>query len=204
MEKLKLQEAVVVEGRDDEAAVLRAVDAAVISTHGWGMPDGNVERIRAAYERCGIIILTDPDFAGENIRRRLTALFPDAKHAYLARPDASKMQGEKVLDIGVENAVPEAIQAALLAARARVAAPTASSFPSTGSGNVKEDTVTQADLASLGLAGGAGSTQLRQVLGKELGIGSCNAKAFAKRLAAFGIPREEFLAAWRRILQENR
>lgn len=192
MEKLRLLEAVVVEGRDDEAAVLRAVDAAVISTHGWGMPDGNVERIRAAYERTGIIILTDPDFAGENIRRRLSEQFPDAKHAYLARPEASKRQGERVVDIGVENAAPEAIQAALLAARAQV---------QTG---LSAETVTQADLIALGLAGGSGSTQLREALGKELGIGSCNAKAFARRLAAFGISREEFLAAWRRISQENR
>lgn len=192
MEKLRLLETVVVEGRDDEAAVLRAVDAAVISTHGWGLPDGNVERIRAAYERTGIIILTDPDFAGENIRRRLSEQFPDAKHAYLARPEASKRQGERVVDIGVENAAPEAIQAALLAARAQV---------QTG---LSAETVTQADLIALGLAGGSGSTQLREALGKELGIGSCNAKAFARRLAAFGIPREEFLAAWRRISQENR
>ena len=181
-----------VEGRDDEAAVLRAVDAAVISTHGWGLPEGNVERIRAAYERTGIIILTDPDFAGENIRRRLSEQFPDAKHAYLARPEASKRQGERVVDIGVENAAPEAIQAALLAARAQV-----QTGPSA-------ETVTQADLIALGLAGGSGSTQLREALGKELGIGSCNAKAFARRLAAFGISREEFLAAWRRISQENR
>ena len=192
MEKLRLLETVVVEGRDDEAAVLRAVDAAVISTHGWGLPEGNVERIRAAYERTGIIILTDPDFAGENIRRRLSEQFPDAKHAYLARPEASKRQGERVVDIGVENAAPEAIQAALLAARAQV-----QTGPSA-------ETVTQADLIALGLAGGSGSTQLREALGKELGIGSCNAKAFARRLAAFGIPREEFLAAWRRISQENR
>ena len=192
MEKLRLLETVVVEGRDDEAAVLRAVDAAVISTHGWGLPEGNVERIRAAYERTGIIILTDPDFAGENIRRRLSEQFPDAKHAYLARPEASKRQGERVVDIGVENAAPEAIQAALLAARAQV-----QTGPSA-------EMVTQADLIALGLAGGSGSTQLREALGKELGIGSCNAKAFARRLAAFGIPREEFLAAWRRISQENR
>ena len=39
MDKIALKEAVVVEGRDDEAAVLRAVDAAVLSTHGWGMPE---------------------------------------------------------------------------------------------------------------------------------------------------------------------
>ena len=191
MDKPRLLETIVVEGRDDEAAVLRAVDAAVISTHGWGMPGGNVERIRAACERTGIIILTDPDFAGENIRKRLSELFPEAKHAYLARPDASKMRGGRVADIGVENAAPEAIREALLAARAQVQ-------------SAPETAVTQADLIALGLAGGPGSTQRRQALGKELGIGSCNAKAFARRLAAFGITREEFLAAWRRIFQENR
>ena len=192
MEKIRLKEAVVVEGRDDEAAVLRAVDAAVISTHGWGFPDEAMARIRSAYERQGIIILTDPDHAGEDSRRRLAAMFPDAKHACLARTDAAKEKGERTVDIGVENATPEAIRKALLAARAEVRDASA------------EEAVTPAELIALGLAGGAGSSRLRQALGKELGIGSCGAKSFAKRLKAFGITREEFLAAWRRISQDNR
>ena len=45
---------------------------------------------------------------------------------------------------------------------------------------------------------------LRQAVGRDLGIGSCNAKAFCRRLSASGITREELLAAWRRISQENR
>ena len=194
MERVRLAEAVVVEGRDDEAAVLRAVDAAVIATHGWGFPDGALERIRHAYEKQGIIILTDPDHAGEEIRRRLSERFPEAKQAYLSRPDAVKQKDGRIADIGVENADPEAIRDALLAAKARVRA------DSTGSGTA----VTPADLMSLGLAGSPQSNALRQAVGKDLGIGSCNAKAFCRRLSAFGITREELLAAWRRNSPDNR
>ena len=192
MDKIALKEAVVVEGRDDEAAVLRAVDAAVLSTHGWGMPQEALERIGRAAQRQGIIILTDPDHAGEEIRRKLRERFPDAKHAYLSRPDAEKQKNGRAVDVGVENAAPEAIRDALLAARAEIRK------------EAEADPVTAADLIALGLAGGPGSDVLRQAVGRDLGIGSCNAKAFRRRLSASGITREELLAAWRRISQENR
>ena len=192
MEKLPLTEAVVVEGRDDEAAVTRAVSAPVLSTHGWGFPDEALEQIRSAYETRGIVILTDPDHAGEEIRRRLMELFPDAKHAYLSRPDAEKEKQGRVVDVGVENAPPEAIRDALLAAKAVQA------------DRAAEADVTPADLIALGLAGSPESSGLRRAVGKALGIGDCNAKAFCRKLAAFGISREELLAAWRRISQKNR
>ena len=192
MERVRLQEAVVVEGRDDEAAVLRAVDAAVLSTHGWGMSEEALQSIESAYARQGIVILTDPDHAGEEIRRRLSERFPEAKQAYLSRPDAEKRKDGRIADVGVENAAPEAIRDALLAAKAQVRE------------TAPEDPVTPADLMSLGLAGSPQSNALRQAVGRELGIGSCNAKAFCRRLSAFGVSREELLAAWRRISQDNR
>ena len=193
--RIRLKEAVVVEGRDDEAAVRKAADAAVIATHGWGLPQDALERIEAAYRRQGIVILTDPDHAGETIRRRLTALFPEAKQAYLTRPEGEKCRDGRVQDVGVENASPEAIQRALLSAKADVrgAAP-----------QDAEEPVTPYELAELGLSGCAGSDALRTAVGKDLGIGGCNAKAFCRRLKAFGITREELLAAWRRNSQDNR
>ncbi len=194
MDRIRIRETVVVEGRDDEAAVLRAVDAGVLCTHGWGLPESSLETIRAAYEKLGIIILTDPDHAGRKIRERLTALFPEAKQAWIVRDDAQKMRGGKPVDIGVENASPETIRDALLAAKASVSPGQAPS----------EGAVTAADLIALGLSGTPQSTALRQALGRELGIGSCNAKTFLKRLNVYGISREELLAAWRRISQENR
>lgn len=175
-----LKETVVVEGRDDEAAVLRAVDAGVICTHGFGLREQTVELIRSAFERCGIIILTDPDHAGETIRNRLTALFPGAKQAFLSRADAAR-DG----DIGVENASPEAIRAALAAAKAQGAAR-----------QEKEGALRPDELVPLGLAGRPESAQLRRRLGRMLGIGDCNARTFAKRLESFGISREEFFRAW--------
>ena len=69
--KLKIKEAVIVEGRDDTAAVKRGVDCHTIETHGFGISKSTFEAIEKAYNTIGIIILTDPDVAGEKIRKRL-------------------------------------------------------------------------------------------------------------------------------------
>lgn len=168
---MTLKETVVVEGRDDMSAVLRAVDANVICTSGYGISKETIELIRAAYESRGIIILTDPDHAGANIRKKLTALFPRAAQAYLTRD-----QAEKGDDIGVENASAEAIRRAL------------SAVGSEGEGS----DFSMDDLIAAGLAGRADSASLRAKLGAELGIGSGNAAAFLKRLKLMGVSREAF------------
>ena len=180
-------ETVVVEGRDDESAVLRAVNADIICTHGYGITQQPLELIAAAAKKKGIIIFTDPDFAGNNIRKRLTGLFPQAKQAYLTRDDAFK-EG----DIGVENASPEAIAEALLAAKA-----------SRAEARAEEEMLKPEDMVMLGLSGSAESASLRKSAGRLLGIGSCNASAFLKRLNSFGITREELAQACSRALTEN-
>ncbi len=168
---MTLKETVVVEGKDDMAAVLRAVDANVICTSGYGISQETIELIRAAYESRGIIIFTDPDHAGGNIRKRLTALFPRALQAYLTRT-----QAEKAGDIGVENASAEAIRRAL------------SAVGSEGEGS----DFTMDDLIAAGLTGRADSAALRAEAGARLGIGSGNAAAFLRRLRLMGISREAF------------
>ena len=172
-----IREAIVVEGRDDEAAVLRSVDAYVICTHGFGIREETWERIAAAYEKQGIIVFTDPDHAGREIRRRISERFPLARQAYLT-PDQAERKG----DIGVENASPEDIRAALTAASA--------------SRREGGPLFTAGDLYELGLAGGSGSAALRAAVGRRLGIGSANAGAFLKRLNAMNVSREELFAAW--------
>ena len=104
----KIDEIIVVEGRDDTAAVRRAVDAVTIETHGYGIARDTWERLEAAYRRAGLIIFTDPDHAGRMIRRALKEHFPQAKHAYLTDSEA-----EKAGDIGIENAAPADIRRAL-------------------------------------------------------------------------------------------
>ena len=103
-----IKEIIVVEGRDDVTAVKRALDCELITTGGFGFPKGVMERIKAAQARRGVIIFTDPDFAGEKIRKKIAAEVPGCKHAFLPREEAKK-DG----DIGIENASPESILRAL-------------------------------------------------------------------------------------------
>lgn len=171
----KIDEIIIVEGRDDTAAIRRSVDAVTIETHGYGIRPSTWDVIDKAYKSKGIIIFTDPDTAGEQIRKRLAERYPDAKHAFLDRDLA-----EKDGDIGIENASPESIEGALEKARA-------SAFAS----GLDEGGFTPADMFDWGLAGTPGAAERRQKAGGTLGIGMADAKTFLRRLNHFGIKREE-------------
>lgn len=171
-----IKEIIVVEGRDDEAAVKRAVEAETIATHGFGIREETFARIEKAYKERGIIIFTDPDHAGETIRKRLSERFPEGKHAFLPREEATK-DG----DIGIENAGPDSIREALDRARAAI-------FD-------KRLEFKQEDMLKYGLAGVSGAAEKRDKLGKLLGIGYGNSKVFLNRLNQYGIERQEFIKA---------
>ncbi len=171
-----IKEVIVVEGRDDTAAIKRAVDAVTIETHGFGIRRETWQLIEKAYKEKGIIIFTDPDHAGNEIRKRLTEKFPEAGQAYLSRKDATKAD-----DIGIENADPESIREALEKAHFTL--------------EEKRDEFTAADMARYGLVGGSGASELRDRLGKKLGIGYGNSKQFLNKLNRYGVTREEFMKA---------
>ena len=182
-QKPRILQTVIVEGRDDMSAVLAAVDANVIWTNGYGIRQDTLDLIKAAYERTGIIIFTDPDHAGRQIRERLTKLFPDAAQAYL-----TQSQAEKDGDIGIENASPTDIAFALQGRFSRCGTSgTVLQVPADASGPA----VTMEDLFDMGLAGADGSAEKRSKAGARLGIGSANAKTFLRRLSFMGIGRKE-------------
>ena len=187
--KPEIREAIVVEGRDDTINLKRAVDCFTIETHGFGIKRETWEEIAKAYREQGIIIFTDPDHSGNEIRRRLTEAFPCAKQAYLLREDALKKG-----DIGVENAEPEAIVRALDKCRSPEAIGAYAAEQGEGlrsrAGRDPEE-VTMEDLFGLGLTGHEDSRRLRELAGRELGIGYANGKGFLRKLRGFGIGKEE-------------
>ena len=171
-----IKEVLIVEGKMDVAAIDKAVDADCIITDGFKLNRRTLANIKAAYERRGIIIFTDPDSAGERIRKFLTSKFPNAKHAYVPRIEATANN-----DIGIEQASPESIRTALAKVR-------------TAEINPREE-FTAAEMVNFGLAGGVDSSSLRDKIGAKLGVGYGNVKTFVKRLNSYGVTRAEFLDA---------
>ncbi len=179
-EKISIAEVIVVEGRDDETAVRNAVFASTIATHGFHINKNTWKLIENAYKSRGIIIFTDPDFAGEQIRKRIKERFPLAKEAFLSQKSATK-DG----DIGIENAKPNAIREALSKVKYTE--------------KVFEECFTQEDMINAGLTAGSGSRERREKLGNMLGIGYANTRSFLKKLNEYGVTREDFLKKLKEI-----
>ena len=176
MDKLKIKEAIVVEGRDDTAVLKQVTDALIIETHGFGIAKKTWDLLEKAYQEKGLIILTDPDFSGEEIRKRLVKVFPESKHAYMPRKKATKKG-----DIGIENATPEDVRRVL-------------EKVCTVQANIAEPFVL-ADLDKAGLIGTKEAKELREKVGAILGIGYGNGNAMLKKLNSFGISKEDFQKA---------
>lgn len=173
---MKIKEMIVVEGRDDTVAIKRAVNADTIETGGSAINEMVLRKIRLAQEKRGVIVLTDPDYQGERIRKIISRAVPGCKHAFIRQED-----GTKNGDIGVENASPEIIIKALREVRTEM--------------NDSEGDITLEDLVAAGLSSGADSKERRLKLGERLGIGYANAKQMHRRLNAFQISRDEFWSA---------
>ncbi|MDR3584366.1 MAG: ribonuclease M5 [Desulfosporosinus sp.] len=172
-----IKELIVVEGKNDAHAVRQALgEVDVIWTEGYGLTKKKLDYIAEMANRQGVIVFTDPDTVGEQIRNRIRAYVPQAKHIYLTRKAASK-QG----DIGVENAAPHEIRRAF-------------AHIQQDQGTLAEN-FTIEDLLLVGLVGSRRSNEYRSALGHKLGIGDTNAKQFLHRLNRFGISRESFFQA---------
>lgn len=179
-----IKEVIVVEGRDDITAVKRAVEAEVIAVGGFGINKNVIDRIKEAQRRQGVIVLVDPDFAGEKIRRIIDKRVPGVKHAYI-----SQNEGLKNGDIGVENASPKSIIRALENAKCKV-----------------KERVSNFDIKDMilyKLTGNNNSKEKREYVGRELGIGYCNTAQFINRLNNYGITEEELINAINKVSKEK-
>ncbi len=168
-----IKEIIVVEGRSDTLAIKRAVEADTIETGGSRISKETIKLIELAQKQRGVIILTDPDYQGERIRKIISAKVKGVKHAFLPREVAKK--GGKY---GVEFAEPKEILKAL-----------ANHYTE---GEVLQETIPWELLIINGLIGGTEARLKREALGNLLGIGYTNAKQLYKRLNALQIDIKAF------------
>lgn len=161
---IKIKEAIVVEGVYDQNKINQLVDATVITTNGFRIykDKKKIELIRRFASKTGIIIFTDSDRAGFQIRNYVKNLVgnKNVKHAYI--PDIKgkerrKSEPSKEGFLGVEGVSDEIIINALKSAGVTEQKPLH---------DIK--LITKTDLFADGFSGGANSKLLRDRLLKKL------------------------------------
>ena len=192
MDKKKLRQAVVVEGKYDQNTLRQLVDTAVFATNGFAdMKDPALLRLlRHAAQTTGLIILTDSDGAGFLIRNTLKGMLPKegVLHAYI--PDIPGKERRKAAPgkeglLGVEGMKSEIILQALRDAGGE--------FEDSCEQPTREP-ITKQDFFALGLSGKPDSAARRGVLLKELDLPAhMSANALLQAVNTL-FSREEFLA----------
>ncbi|MBQ6999281.1 MAG: DUF4093 domain-containing protein [Clostridia bacterium] len=161
---LKIKEAIIVEGIYDQNKINQLVDATVITTNGFRIykDKKKIEMIRRFAATTGIIIFTDSDRAGFQIRNYIKNLVgnKNVKHAYI--PDIKGKERRKAAPskegfLGVEGVSDNIIIQAL-----KNAGITEQKMPE----NIR--LISKSDLFADGLSGGAESKILREKLLKNL------------------------------------
>lgn len=186
--KSSIEELIVVEGKNDAHAIRKALgDVDIIWTEGFGLTEEKLELISEMAKRRGAIVCTDPDFVGRQIRDRISARVPNAKHVFVSRQVAVNKKGN---DIGIENVSSENIRKAFK----KILEESPLNISSEGD-SLDSSAIEMRDLLDNGLIGQEGSVAKRYALGKILGVGDNNAKQFLYRINRFKISKEDFFKA---------
>jgi ribonuclease M5 len=188
MERIKLKQALVVEGKYDKIKLEALIDGVILPVNGFRVfKDKQLQGlIRTLSNTCGIVLLTDSDAAGFKIRALvadiarggevLNAYAPDipGKERRKERPSA---EGK----LGVEGLSVEILREVLLRAGA------------SGKDKDKAPAITRLDFYEAGLSGGKDSASKRRRLYARLGLPSRLSASAALPVLNQILTREEFL-----------
>ena len=164
---VKIQEAILVEGRYDKNTLSQIVDAPIFETAGFGIfkDKEQLALLRRVAEKRGLIVFTDSDGAGFVIRNYIKGAIPGKylKHAYI--PDIPGKERRKAAPgkegkLGVEGMSPEVILQALHASGATI----------DGEAVESGSSITKQDFVDWGLSGGQDSAEKRKKLLKKLNL----------------------------------
>lgn len=168
MKKLHIYDIIVVEGKHDQARCKQLVDADFLMTNGTHVSVQLIELLKILNEKRGVIVFTDQDSPGNQIRQKIQHQIPNVKHAVLP-PGQTKP--------GVEHADDHAIIEALSHAKPLI--------------RQADQTLSKADYYSLGLMGSPQSKIKREVLSKKLHLPLANAKQMHNYLNMLALTKKE-------------
>ena len=171
MSKTSLPIVLVVEGTSDKAFLSSFLDCEFIMTNGSAISRETIDYIKEVSKSRQVVVLTDPDFPGEQIRSKIAKEVPEAAHAFVRKEVSIKHH-----KVGVAESTKEEVLAAL-----------SNIVP----GSIQTGSLTMNDLYELGLMGQTDSTSKRETIASKWHLGHVNAKSFLKRLNALGKNKEE-------------
>lgn len=105
---MKINEVIIVEGKTDTQVLKSFLDVDTIETGGSGLNQKTLEYIKTTSLTRDIIVMTDPDFPGKQIRDKISKVIPHCKHAFVNKKDAIKHH-----KVGIAEATQDAILEAL-------------------------------------------------------------------------------------------
>jgi Small primase-like proteins (Toprim domain) len=162
---IRVEEAIIVEGKYDKIKLSSLVDGVIIETDGFGIFKNKekIKLIQRLAQKNGIIVLTDSDAAGFQIRGKLSSVIPkeQIKHAYI--PDLPGKEKRKKISskegkLGVEGIDIKLLEKILLQAGKKLAE------------DKEQEKITKANFYEMGLTGKPQSAQLRKKLVKWLDL----------------------------------
>ena len=167
--KLRINIPVIVEGKYDKITLSSILDAHIIQTDGFAVfnKKEKLSLIRRLGEKYGVILLTDSDGGGKQIRSYLLSALPKEKVINLYIPqikgkEKRKKTASKAGFLGVEGMDADRLRALF--------APFAADAGNIMKDTAKKETVTKNDFYFDGLSGADGSAEKRKLLAKALDL----------------------------------
>lgn len=162
MPRLRLP--VIVEGRYDKSAILGMFSGTVITTEGFGIfNNAEKQSLIRKIAADGIILLTDSDGGGVQIRSFLSGILPRERIYHLYIPQIEGKERRKTHRgraglLGVEGVGAEVLRGLLMP------------FTDEGASDVRRGELTKFDMFVLGLSGSDNASAKRDALCRELAL----------------------------------
>jgi len=185
---LQVKQAIIVEGKYDKIKLSSLVKAVIIQTNGFGIYKNQelLELIRYYARTTGILILTDSDRAGFQIRNYIKGAVPegDVRHLYI--PDVFGKEKRKVKPSAEGKLGVEGIEADVLRKAFQKAGILTEEKP-------VSEPITKTDLYLTGFSGTQNSAEKRREFQKKLGLPSMLSASSLLEVLNSMMTREEFL-----------
>lgn len=166
----EIKEIIVVEGKSDKQFLETFLKADILTCNGSAIDGFDKAYLIELSKTRGVIVLTDPDYPGERIRKEVSSYLPVCKHAFVRKEHSIKKH-----KVGVAEASKEEVLRAL---------ENVVTFDENSKGNL-----TETDLFLLNISGPNSSKNKEKVI-NQFHLGYCNSKTLLKRLNLLKVNKE--------------